>query len=250
MAGAHPEEHVARPAIRQSWRRVAFLHWRFDPEVIAPLLPAHLSPDVIDGSAWVSLTPFQVEAFRVLELPAIPGLSSFPETNVRTYVRHDRGEEGIFFLSIDVGSLSNVAGGRLGGVRYFPARMTVDATDDAGGQTIRYRSRRLIGPAAMHDITVRPTAPLRPVDNSPLVDWLTGRWRAFSSVAGRIVVVPNEHEPWPLMHADIVGIDETLLSAAGLPAPVDAPLAHYSEGVNAKLGPPRSPRPLEATGDL
>ncbi|HSL08159.1 MAG TPA: DUF2071 domain-containing protein [Pseudonocardiaceae bacterium] len=39
-----------------------------------------------DGVAWVGLTPFLLCDFRPPGFPAIPGLSTFPETNVRTYV--------------------------------------------------------------------------------------------------------------------------------------------------------------------
>jgi uncharacterized protein len=46
--------------------------------------PAGLELDTFDGYGWVSLTPFVVEGFRPPLLPAVPGLSTFPETNVRS----------------------------------------------------------------------------------------------------------------------------------------------------------------------
>ncbi len=84
VAGNRPEEHVAAPVVGQTWRRVTFIHWRFDPDAIGRRLPKGLTVDTVDGSAWVSMTPFQVEHLRVLGLPALPPASAFSETNVRT----------------------------------------------------------------------------------------------------------------------------------------------------------------------
>ena len=48
----------------------------------------------------------------------------------------------------------------------------------------------------------------RCADDVALADWLTGRWRAWSSVNGRLMVVPVEHEHWPLVNAGVVEIDK------------------------------------------
>src|SRR3954469_2832949 len=87
VAGRDPEEDVSRPAVHQGWRDVAMLHWRYPSDVVAALLPDELEVDVVDGSAWVSLTPFMVKGFRVTGLPSLPFLSDFEETNLRTYAR-------------------------------------------------------------------------------------------------------------------------------------------------------------------
>ncbi|MCA1694916.1 MAG: DUF2071 domain-containing protein, partial [Actinobacteria bacterium] len=51
------------------------------PADVQRLLPARLDVHTHDGVAWVGLTPFLLCDFRPPGLPAIPGLSSFPETN-------------------------------------------------------------------------------------------------------------------------------------------------------------------------
>ena len=237
MAGADPEERVERPVVHQSWRDVSFLHWRVDADDIARLLPDELTPDLVDGSAWIGLTPFRVERFRVLGMPPLPLGSSFHETNLRTYVRHRDGGDGIWFLSLDVSSMFNALGGRIA-VPYFLASMSVDANS-----RVRYRSRRRVGPGAHHDITVAPGAPVAADNVSDTVALLTGRWRAFGQVAGRgLVEVPVQHEPWPLQHATLVSLDESVVAAAGLPAPTTEPLVHHSRGVDARLGAPRLPK--------
>jgi uncharacterized protein YqjF (DUF2071 family) len=48
-----------------------------------------------------------------------------------------------------------------------------------------------------------------------------------------------EHPRWPLRRARVLHLDESLVQAAGLPAPAGAPLAHFSPGVEVKIGAPR-----------
>jgi len=44
-----PPYRVRRPVFRQSWRDLTMLHWPVAPEVVAPLLPAGTTPDLLDG---------------------------------------------------------------------------------------------------------------------------------------------------------------------------------------------------------
>jgi uncharacterized protein YqjF (DUF2071 family) len=227
MAGREPEERVV-PIVRQSWRRLSFLHWRVDADLIARRLPAGLKPELIDGSAWVAITPFAVDRCTMAGVP----MGAFRETNLRTYVRHRDGRDGLWFLSIDVSSAANAAGGRAIGVPYFLSRMSVQ-----DGDQVRYRCTRRTGPSAGHDITVVPGPSIEPDET---IDRLTGRWRAFTALAGRVIEVAVSHEPWPLQSATVTGCDETLFQAAGLPPPEGEPVAHFSAGVDARLGPGRS----------
>lgn len=227
MSGREPEHQIAVPIIQQSWRRVTWLYWPIDPEAIARSLPAELEPDLIAGQAWIAVTPFEVRRFGVVGLPTVPRLSSFSETNVRTYVRHRNGSDGLWFFSLDVDSTLNVLGGRVIGLPYFRSTMSVDGDD-----TIRYRCRRL-GRDGHHDITVRPGPPVTP---DATIDRLTGRWRAYTTIGNHTFEIPVSHQPWPLQTAEIVALDESLISAAGLPTPTGAPLAHWSAGVDAIFG--------------
>jgi uncharacterized protein len=233
MAGAEPEERVGQPAVVQAWRHVSFLHWRFDPGRLQALLPDVLEPDVVDGSAWVAITPFRVDRLEVMGLP-VPFSTPFAETNVRTYVRDRDGVEGIWFLSLDVSSALNFLAGRTI-APYFPAAMSV-----AGDGPVIYRCRRRGGPPARHQIEVDPGAAIGRGAQRALVDRLTGRWRAFARVpSGRLALVPVQHEPWPLQEATLTHLDQSLLRAAGLPEPDADPMVHYSAGVDARIGPPR-----------
>ena len=211
---------------------MTFLHWRYDAQAIRPFLTSGLEVDTHDGAAWVSITPFLMKDFRLGPLPAVPGVSTFPETNVRTYVRGPDGRDGLWFFSLEADSVPTVLGASsLYGVPYEYAHMDVEE-----GQVVRYRSQRREKPEIGHDISVRPGDPC--TSPSELDHWLTGRWRAYSTVAGRLTRVPVQHQPWPLWDAEVVKLEQTLLGAAGLSEPAEDPLVQYSPGVDVRLGVP------------
>ena len=85
------ERPEGAPIMHQDWGKLLFMHWRVDPELVRPLIPDALTLDTYDGSAWVAIAPFTMWDIRPFPplLPAIPGLSSMHELNVRTYVYFD-----------------------------------------------------------------------------------------------------------------------------------------------------------------
>ena len=97
--------------MRQVWHDLLFAHWQVNPDNLRPLVPAPLELDIYDGRAWVAVTPFHMSDVRMRALPPIPGMSAFPELNVRTYVKFG-GVPGVFFFSLDAASRSAVIGAR------------------------------------------------------------------------------------------------------------------------------------------
>jgi len=212
--------------MRQTWNDVSFLHWRYDPAVVRPLLPRGLELDICEGAAWVGLVPFSISGLRPL--------SEFPETNVRTYATDRTGKSGVWFFSLDAASLLAVIGARAGyALPYFWAKMQV-ACD---GATVRYRSERLTRRRpAMSNLEVRIGDPI--AEQSELEIFLTMRLRLYAVRAGRLWKADIEHAPWPLHRATATRVEESLVQAAGLPAPTGAPLAHYAKRVDVLVGPP------------
>ena len=90
-----PPEALRRPLLLQDWNQLTFLHWSYDPSIVRRLLPQGLELDTFEGKAWVGLVPFLIERTRPLLVPPVPWLSTFPETNVRTYVRGPGGGTGV-----------------------------------------------------------------------------------------------------------------------------------------------------------
>lgn len=237
MVGRYPEQHVARPVALQRWESLTFLHWSYDPDEIAPLVPNGLVPDLYQGRAWVSLTPFVMARVRVPGVPPVPGASTFPETNVRTYVRDRGGRDGLHFLTLECARAATLAARPTLQLPYAWARMSVQR----GADTVRYTSTRRLPPnsAADLDLTVRIGDPILDADRTPLDDWLTGRWRAFTGSGDVRACVNAEHEPWPLHTATIEHYSGDLVASTGVPAPAGEPLVHFSPAVDVQLDRPR-----------
>ncbi|NUW42558.1 DUF2071 domain-containing protein [Nonomuraea rhodomycinica] len=226
---------VAWPVMYQRWSQITFLHWRYPVEAVRALVPESLTVETFDGTAWVGLTPFRMDDVRTPGLPVLPWLSSFPETNCRTYVRDERGRPGIWFLSLDAGRLAAAVGGRAGyWLPYFWSDMSVRTEGDRR----RYRCRRRWpGPDGVRcDVDVRMGPALAEDEQDELAHFLTARYRLFSVVAGRPAAAEVEHPDWPLRHARLTGLDQNVLQAAGLPAPDGDPVLHASPGVPVRVG--------------
>ena len=85
----------------QHWTDIVFCHWRYDPADVQALLPRGVEVDTFDGSAWVGLIPFHMDGLGVPGWAPLPYVGSFPEVNVRTYVRAgDR--RGVWFMFLDI----------------------------------------------------------------------------------------------------------------------------------------------------
>ena len=230
-----PPHRVRLPVNVHEWRSISFLHWRVDPAVMQQLVPRGLEVLIHDASAWVSVTPFVIRV-RPPGLPAVSGLATFPETNVRTYVAGPDGRQGLWFLRMEVTQAWFVAALRAVGLPYVRQRMSVTAD----GGAITYVSQPRAGGAPGHRIVVRPGQALSPPSGGPTARFLTARWAAYHR-RGRILLrTPAEHPPWPLQTAAVEDCAVAgLFAAAGLPAPQARPaLAHYSPGVRVRIGPP------------
>ena len=239
-------EPVSRtaPALRgpalldQVWRDLSFLHWRLDPGLVAPLLPAGVRPDVHDGSSWVGLIPFRLTDARFGSGPVLPYVGSFAETNVRLYGVDRAGRRGVVFASLEAQRLAFVLGARVAlNIPYTWARMR--ARHD--GDRYAYESRRRWpGPRGLRSRVEVEVLPGEVADD-PLADFLTARWGLFTAHLGRTWFLPNEHDPWPLRRLRVVEVDDQLVAAAGLPGLTHrAPdSALFSAGVRTRFGGPQ-----------
>lgn len=56
MPSRQPDQQIRWPIVRQNWRDVAFLHWRYPGAAVAQHLPPGFAVDTFDGVAWVGLS--------------------------------------------------------------------------------------------------------------------------------------------------------------------------------------------------
>ena len=84
----------------QVWHDLFFAHWEVPLRKLRELVPRGLEIDTFEGRAWIGVVPFRMSGVRLRGTPALPGLSAFPELNVRTYVQAE-GKPGVWFFSLD-----------------------------------------------------------------------------------------------------------------------------------------------------
>jgi hypothetical protein len=228
----YPQHAVKWPVMFQGWHRLTFLHWRYRPEAIRPVLPADVEVDLFDGAAWIGLTAFTVVGLRAPGLPALPWISQFPETNVRTYVRGPDGERGIWFFSLEADRLAAVLGARISyALPYRWAEMRIRYRPGE----IEYTSRRHHGPGYAN-ITIQPGQAIRP---NELERFLTARFRLYTRIAGRLAFAQVHHAPWPLEAAAVLRLDQNVIEHSGVPVTVGEPVVHFSPGVDVRVGRPK-----------
>ena len=223
-----------RPWIQgQTWVDLLFAHWRIDPKLLEPVIPPQLPLDVIDGSAWIGITPFELRAMRARFTAPVPFLSVFPELNVRTYVTVD-GRPGIYFLSLDAASRLAVAAARRAyRLPYFRAEMSIER--DAG--TIRYRHERVDSPPAELSAIYKPRGPIFNAAPDTLDAALTERYCAYTlDDHGTVNRIEIHHRPWELRAVDADFDVNTMTEQVGVLLEGE-PMLHYAPRQDVVIWP-------------
>lgn len=231
----------------QNWSDLLFVHWRVPAAEIRPLLPPKTEIDEFDGSAWVGLVLFHMSGVRPWWFPALPGVSDFHETNVRTYVTF-RGEPGVLFLSLEAANSLAVRVARWRWhLRYFFAEMSIARRDSL----IEYRSQRLwphplpgnTDVAAEIGDWLPDSGPQGEAQPDSLEFFLIERYLLFTELAtGRIARGQVYHRPYPLQTAKLQRCKESLLSAAGVNVTTEPAHVLFSPGVTVDIFPLREVR--------
>ncbi len=175
--------------------------------------------------------------------PPVPGISSFPETNVRTYVHLNGSEPGVWFLSLDAGGSF---GARLGrsrwGLPYHYSAMKVRRH----GSLIRYDCERLwpgkmsVGGQVEAEIGDLYCGLQRGVEGGHVVPgslehFLIERYIMYVQKDDELLCGHVHHVPYPLREAKVTFAEQTFLTDLGLHC--DRPPDHvvFSEGVSVEV---------------
>ncbi len=214
----------------QSWTRLTYLHWPYDPEVVKPFFPRGVEPDVYDGVSWVGLIPFAMRDVRVLGVRT-PYVSNFLETNVRLYGIDAEGRRSVVFLSLDADRLLPVLAARL--AYRLPYVFSAMALEQHGDELTYGARRRVSGVRSRIRVRIG-----EPVEATPLDQFLTARWLLHSRFYRGTATAQISHPAWPLRRAELLELDDGLVTASGLPAPEGPPRVLHSDGVDVRLGLP------------
>lgn len=224
-------------AMFQSWQDLLFAHWPMTVAALRPLVPSELALDLYNGLAWIGLTSFVVRDLHVHGAPRVPGLSSFPELNLRTYVRHGE-RQGIYFFSLDAGSRLAVLGARsLYRLPYRVASMRVEERDG----WIAYASLRHRAPSATFEARYRPAGERFRPEPGTLVHFLVERYALFTVLSsGRVLEGDIHHRPWTIQPAEALIETNGITEAAGLALDAAHPeLLHFAAQQDTLVWPPR-----------
>jgi hypothetical protein len=90
----------SRPLLTAHWSDLLLLNFAVPTDAVAPLAPPGTGPDLHEGQSYISIVGFRFHTCRLLGIP-IPGHTSFPEINLRFYVRRTVNNElrrGVVFI--------------------------------------------------------------------------------------------------------------------------------------------------------
>lgn len=212
----------------QTWHDLLFAHWQVDPSLLASKVPSGLDIDLFNGQAWLGLVPFHMTNVAPRWVPALPWVSSFPELNLRTYVRV-AGRPGVYFFSLDAANpLAVWAARTIFRLPYYRASMKVERRDGA----IHYSSRRRRQGSSAAELaaTYRPVGPVFRAQDRSIEHFLTERYCLYTvDRQSRAYTVDIHHSPWPLQNAEAEVAVNTIAAAAGTQVPDAAPLLHFAK---------------------
>lgn len=213
-------EPPARPHVMlQRWERLAFLHWRWDPDVIQRTLPPGLTVDTFQDSAWLAIVPFFMRGIRPRFCPAVPGISDFLELNVRTYVRDAQGRHGVWFYSLDCDqSLAVWTARTFFHLPYQHARMSATVS----GPRVDYHCQRLHEPAKSR-FTWSLDQQTRHAEPGTLEFFLAERYLLLSQTPRGLRCGQVHHKPYPLADVTLESWDVNPLLQAGFDDPKRPP---------------------------
>jgi uncharacterized protein YqjF (DUF2071 family) len=210
----------------QQWHDLLFAHWPVAEEILRGHIPLGLELDTFEGAAWLAIVPFRMEGVRLRFAPALPGTSSFPELNVRTYVKRD-GKPGVWFFSLDAANALAVAVARAWfHLPYFRADMTCEEREG----WIEYQSARTHPGAPPAKLTGRYRGfgdTFRAAPGS-LEQFLIERYCLYSAKPnGEILRGEIHHSAWDLQLAEAELTENSMGSEFFAPLH-GAPLLHFA----------------------
>jgi len=244
----HPPDRAPDPLLRMRWEDLLFIHWDVEPEEIARLLPDGLEPDVIEGRGWVGLIPFRMASIR-LALPGAGSLplpwSTFPETNVRTYVRGPDGGRGVYFHSLDVPFTAPTAVARLGfRLPYCTSTMRIGRKDTRLAYAAHRRWPRPDRSSSVRSRVVAEVGEPIPEERmGPLDVALHAQWALYTDRPnGGLLRVDVHHPAWTLREARLHVLQDDLVETAGYRLGGRAPTqVRAADGLEVLVGAPHRP---------
>jgi uncharacterized protein YqjF (DUF2071 family) len=234
----------------QRWNDLLFAHWPVAAAEIGNLLPEGLEPDTFQGSAWLGVVPFWLDRIKIRGVPPVPGARSFPDLNLRTYVRdRQTGTPGVYFFSLDSSNLLAVVAARtFFHLPYHWAEMRLNQRSER--EFAFYSRRRISSQPVMFKARYRGLGPSRKLEEGhagTLEYFLMERSCLFTrNRDGRAEQANLHYVPWPLEEAEAEIEQNDLAASIGIHLPEQGPVLHYSRRLAVYVWPAELVRPALA----
>jgi uncharacterized protein YqjF (DUF2071 family) len=221
-------ERPHRPVVlHQTWRDLLFVHWEVEPEIIQATLPSGLYLDTFEGKAYLGIVPFFMCNVHPRFTFNVPGLSNFPETNLRTYVYDEAGNPGVMFYSLDAYQRIAVWIARtFYNLPYHYAQMPIphhNRNGRTGQPTVHHTQRQSAQPRMWSKFVYAQGDDLTTAVPGTLPFFLLERYLFFTNTPRGLRVGRVWHEPYPFAPAKVSAWDANLLVLAGFDDPQRPP---------------------------
>lgn len=228
------QKPAGHPVFYQKWRDLLFMHYSIEPEELRKFIPEGLDIDLFPDregrlKAWIGVVPFRMEAVRPRLFSPLPWLSSFPETNVRTYVHRGGRGPGVWFFSLDAARwIACKVARRRFALEYWHAHMKTNRKKEV----VKYWSARMEGDRSAECDAEATIGPVWGVaDTGTLDHFLIERYLLYTRIEQELYKARVWHRPYPLRAANVESCHQSLTAAVGLPT---RPWEHvtFSDGVD------------------
>ena len=212
----------------QEWRNLSFLHWEVEPEKLKQYIPEDVEIDYFNGKSYVGVIPFLMKNVRPRYLPVVPGISTFPEFNIRTYVKKN-GKAGVLFLTLDAQSRVTCAyAPRAYGLPYNYAKCKLKIKEDI----FQWESRRSKEGFELKGKCVAISEEMQAEPNS-IEEFLFERYSLYVKHKNTSKMAYTLHEPWIFKEGKATLSVNTLTESydLGIKNPLIPDIVHMSNGV-------------------
>ncbi len=222
---------------RQTWHDLLFAHWPVPAAALVHLVPPSLHIQEFQGTSWVGVVPFRMTGVMRRGLPNLPGVSAFPELNLRLYVEC-QGRPGVWFLSLDAANLLAVwAARRFFHLPYYRAH--IHLVKHAGEYHFSCERAAYRSPMRC-EARYQPCGEVHAARPGTLEHFLCERYCLYTqSPAGHLLRLQIHHKPWPLQLAQGAVEPTELLEHHGLSVDhrQQPPVLHFARRLDVVLWP-------------
>lgn len=179
----------------QEWSEAYFLNFKVDRLHLLPLLPKGIELDQYEGQNYVSLIPFYMKNTH-LRFMSTFGFKTFPEVNLRTYVKY-QDKAGVLFLSLDsTHHLFNKLVRSFCEIPYIDSYITYQDANHNRKIHLQREGFKL-------DCELRYD-PIQKVscELGSFEYWIAERYYFFNAQKGKTMLWEVEHKPWEIFRAE------------------------------------------------